>query len=130
MTAHDGTVRPSCVSPLQFATSLNSVTATIMSSSSSAGSPVLFVTVMAAHCAGGRSQGVADVDERRVVDLTQDPHRTLCRYRRGLREHRRHPATGLTWPVRPRHHHPENRSGCTRPHGSDTIPTTVMKDRG
>ncbi|GAA2505508.1 hypothetical protein GCM10009859_00440 [Kocuria salsicia] len=65
------------------------------------------------------------------------------RDRRGLREHRRHPATGPSAPDittrktaarqrQPARRHTRNHSahGRTRPHGSDTIPTAVMKDRG
>lgn len=46
------------------------------------------------------------------------------RHRRGLREHRRHPATGPTWPVRPRHHHPENRSPAA-PAGPSSYPQSL-----
>lgn len=65
------------------------------------------------------------------------------RDRRGLREHRRHPATGPSAPDittrktaarqrQPARRHTRSHSthGRTRPHGSDTIPTAVMKGRG
>ncbi len=63
---------------------------------------------------------------QRTPTSPQDPGVTALgnRDRRGLREHRRHPATGPTWPVRPRHHHPENRSPAA-PAGPSSYPQSL-----
>ncbi|MBS6031355.1 MAG: transposase [Kocuria rhizophila] len=63
---------------------------------------------------------------QRTPTSPQDPGVTALgnRDRRGLREHRRHPATGPTWPARPRHHHPENRSPAA-PAGPSSYPQSL-----